>query len=85
MPQCCDAAVTHVGALGPTALERAPVAHLEPGLLGMLPYEKLRVSGLCGWVVAAHLDEQTPPCDKPFAHLADIEELRGKLRSALGG
>lgn len=49
--------------------------------------EKLRVSGLYGWPVAAYEDKDTstPPCEKPFGHLADIESLSGKLRAALGG
>jgi hypothetical protein len=42
-------------------------------------------AGLYGVVVAAHLDEQTPLCDKPFAHLADIKELPAQLRAALRG
>jgi hypothetical protein len=62
-----------------------------------LPLEVLRVapqiaasvllSGLYGWPVAAYEDKDTstPPCEKPFGHLADIESLPGKLRAALGG
>jgi hypothetical protein len=35
--------------------------------------------------VAAHLDSQIGRCEKPFAHLANIEALPAHLRAALGG
>jgi hypothetical protein len=79
-----SAAVTQVGALGPTALERALVANIAPDQLGMLGYDSLRLPRLVGWEVAAHLDSQIGPSEKPFSHL-DIQALPSKLKSALGG
>jgi hypothetical protein len=81
----CDAAVSHVGAMGPTALERALVAHIASDQLGMLGYESARIQGLVGWGVAAYGDSSTLPAEKAFAHLPDLGELPGKLRSVLGG
>jgi hypothetical protein len=34
--QVCDEAVTHVGSVGPSSLERALVTHLVPKLVGKL-------------------------------------------------
>jgi hypothetical protein len=78
----CDAACSSAGSMGPSALERALVAHLEPGLLGMLLYGQLRIPGLVGWAAEV---ERGAPNQQPFAHLGDISELTDQLRSALGG
>jgi hypothetical protein len=47
--QVCDEAVTKTGSIGPSALERALVAHLTPSGLGKLGYDLLQISGVMGW------------------------------------
>jgi hypothetical protein len=65
-------------------LERALVSSIEPGLVGLLGYDSLRIPRLRGWAVDAHHDQQIRPNSKAWEHLDDLEALPGQLRAALG-
>ena len=85
----CNDVVEHVGAMGPTALERALVTAVVPEGLDKLGWNQLRVNGLIGWGAAcASLlrrgEPQPPPNRTPWAHLPDLEALTEQLRRRLG-
>jgi hypothetical protein len=86
--RCADAC-SSVGAMGPTALERALVMAVAPQGLGILPYGNLAVPGLIGWgalCAEAHRRGEVPPEPNRtgWAHLPDLDALANRLRSALG-
>jgi hypothetical protein len=81
----CSAAVTQTGAVGATAMERALTTAICPDLVGKLPCGSVALPGLKSWAVIRFQNSDTPPSEKPFAHLPDIEALPSQLRSALGG
>lgn len=81
----CDAALERAGAMGPTALERAVVTYLQPGLAGQLPYGVLELTGVVGWaalVVQAHQPGSAPPAtnEAPWAHLGSLDRLTEQLK-----
>lgn len=87
----CAEAVTHAGAFGPTALERALVVALAPEGVGKLPYGQLSVDGAVGWgALVAHARQQHPPGpeprpnERPWEHLDDLDALSERLGAALG-
>ena len=97
--QICAEAVAHVGSIGPSALERALVAHLAPEGIGKLDYGQLRVDDLIGWgglasrarlAQLAHpaggIDVCVPvpgPNTRPWEHLPDLTALSEQLRRRL--
>lgn len=44
----CTAAINNEGAIGPSAMERSLIAHLDPGLLGRMAYTLAEVPHLVG-------------------------------------
>ena len=62
----CAAAIAHVGAIGPTALERALLAHRTPALLRELGADNIEISGLTAWAVSG-----LPPSDVPFSFVPE--------------
>ena len=88
---CADAAA-HVGSMGPSALERALVAHLAPRGLPRLGYGNLIVDGLVGWgALSARAQQRSSPSQpapkpntSPWQHLGDLEALSTQLGRRLG-
>lgn len=66
----CSAAVEHVGALGPTAIERALILHLT----GTAPsgWGDVSLDGLVGWVALS----TARPNSSPWEHVAGLDEIR---------
>ena len=89
----CSGAVSHVGSVGPSALERCLVSHLCPDLLGKLDgWNQITMSGLVGFgALAARArqgDAPGPPAPGQnvvaWEHLGDLGAVRKPLRQGLG-
>ena len=79
----CADAVAHVGFMGPSALERALVAHLAPqGIPKLASGNLLTVSGLQGWGALA-ATRKVQSNSQPFEHLGDLADLRKQLKARL--
>jgi hypothetical protein len=78
--------------MGPSALERALVAHLAPQGIPKLGYG-ITVDGLVGWgVLVARAQQGNPssqpapkPNTSPWEHLGDLSAIRQQLRRRPGG
>jgi hypothetical protein len=88
----CSEAVDHVGAVGPTALERALVSALMPEGVGKLAHGNLTVDGLVGWgALVARAQQGSPPGQpaprpntRPWEHLGDLGQISTQLARRLG-
>jgi hypothetical protein len=86
----CNEAVTHTGALGPSALERALVSALWPEGLGRLPYGNFEVNGLIGWGALVARARQHPsatdpkPNSQPWEHLGELTVLSSEIGAVMG-
>lgn len=85
----CEQAVEHMGAVGPSAMERSLIQYLRPEVVGRLPYGAPRFDGLLGWgtLVADAQRRGTPappPNERRWGHVEGQDALRERLTALLG-
>lgn len=71
----CTPAAENVGALGPTATERALIHYLG---VTISPMQSFGIAGLRAW---AGLPAGTPPNETPWDHESDLDALAEQLRA----